>query len=85
MDQGTQGLDRGAPDDAAPPAAPATPGTAGSGPLAAGLPDTHRSDGIAELLAALEGADDLPLDDRLALLRRAEEGISGVLEGLDGL
>jgi hypothetical protein len=42
-------------------------------------------DGIAPLLAALEGADDLPLDDRLQLLRDAEASIAGVLEGLDGL
>ncbi len=39
----------------------------------------------AQLLAALEGADDLPLDERLELLRRAESSIAGVLEGLDGL
>jgi len=42
----------------------------------------------AELIAlteALEGADDLPLDDRLDLLRRTESAISRSLEGLDGL
>ena len=39
----------------------------------------------AELLEVLEGADDLPLDERLELLRRAESSIAGVLEGLDGL
>jgi len=42
-------------------------------------------DEIAALLVALEGADDLPLDDRLVLLRQAEASIAGVLEGLDGL
>jgi hypothetical protein len=40
---------------------------------------------VAELLSALEAADDLPLDDRLELLRTAEASIAGVLEGLDGL
>lgn len=40
---------------------------------------------VAALLAALEGADDLPLDERLELLRRAEASIAGALEGLDGL
>ncbi len=40
---------------------------------------------VAALLAALEGADDLPLDERLELLRRAEASIAGTLEGLDGL
>jgi len=39
----------------------------------------------SELLEALEGADALPLDERLKLLRRAESSIAGVLEGLDGL
>jgi hypothetical protein len=39
----------------------------------------------AELLAALEGADSLPLDERLALLQRVEAGLSEALEGLDGL
>jgi len=38
-----------------------------------------------QLLAALEAADDLPLDQRLELLRQAEASIAGVLEGLDGL
>jgi hypothetical protein len=40
---------------------------------------------VAALLAALEGADDLPLDERLQLLREAEASIAGALEGLDGL
>lgn len=44
------------------------------------------SDGdLRELTDALEGADELPIDARLALLRRAEEAIAGSLEGLDGL
>ena len=42
-------------------------------------------DEVAALLVALEGADGLPLDDRLVLLRQAEASIAGVLEGLDGL
>jgi hypothetical protein len=46
-----------------------------------GAPD----DGITALLTALESADDLPLDERLQLLRDAEASIAGVLEGLDGL
>jgi hypothetical protein len=41
--------------------------------------------GTSGLLAALEEADDLPLDERLALLRSAEERIADALEGLDGL
>jgi hypothetical protein len=40
---------------------------------------------LRELTEALEGADELPVDARLALLRRAEEAIAGSLEGLDGL
>jgi hypothetical protein len=50
-----------------------------------GVSDGGPVDAIAPLLAALEGADDLSLDDRLHLLRDAEAGIAGVLEGLDGL
>ena len=42
-------------------------------------------DELTELTAALEQADELPLDDRLELLRRAESAISRSLEGLDGL
>jgi exonuclease VII small subunit len=44
-----------------------------------------RVDEIAALAAALESADELPLDERLELLRRAEATISRSLEGLDGL
>jgi hypothetical protein len=40
---------------------------------------------LATLTAALETAGDLPLDERLALLRRTEEAIARSLEGLDGL
>lgn len=40
---------------------------------------------LRDLTAALEAADDLSVDERLALLRRAEEAIAGSLEGLDGL
>ncbi len=43
------------------------------------------ADELADLTAALEQADELPLDDRLELLRRAESAISRSLEGLDGL
>ncbi len=42
-------------------------------------------DEIAALAAALGSADELPLDERLELLRRAEATISRSLEGLDGL
>jgi hypothetical protein len=42
-------------------------------------------DELRELATALEGAGDLPLDERLALLRRTEEAIARSLEGLDGL
>ena len=44
----------------------------------------HGSPALA-LVAALEGADDLALEDRLVLLRRVESTISASLEGLDGL
>jgi hypothetical protein len=48
--------------------------------------DVGAADGVlAELAAALASADDLPLDERLELLRRAEGEISRSLEGLDGL
>jgi hypothetical protein len=40
---------------------------------------------LAELTAALESADELPLEERLELLKRAEAAISRSLEGLDGL
>ena len=40
---------------------------------------------LRELTEALEGADELPIEARLTLLRRAEEAIAGSLEGLDGL
>lgn len=40
---------------------------------------------FAGLRAELEGAAELGLDERLALLRRAEATIAGALEGLDGL
>jgi exonuclease VII small subunit len=42
-------------------------------------------DDLSSLVAELEGADDLPLEERLALLRRTEEAIARSLEGLDGL
>ncbi len=45
----------------------------------------ERVDEIAALAAALESADELPLDERLELLRRAEATISRSLEGLNGL
>lgn len=40
---------------------------------------------LARLTEQLEGAHDLPLDERLALLRGTEQAISQSLEGLDGL
>lgn len=42
-------------------------------------------DELSVLRAALESAGDLPLDDRLALLKRTEATIAEALEGLDGL
>jgi hypothetical protein len=45
----------------------------------------HGDDDLRELTEALEVADELAVEDRLALLRRAEEAIAGSLEGLDGL
>jgi len=45
-------------------------------------PGDHDLMGLTE---ALEGADELPIEERLTLLRRAEEAIAGSLEGLDGL
>lgn len=49
------------------------------------VPVGEEPDPLDELRAELDGADDLSLDERLALLRRAEEGIARTLEGLDGL
>ncbi len=60
----------------------ATAGSVGTGTAGRVLDVDPES---SELLAALEGADDLALDDRLELLRHAESSIAGVLEGLDGL
>jgi hypothetical protein len=40
---------------------------------------------LRELTEALESADESSIEQRLALLRRAEEAIAGSLEGLDGL
>jgi hypothetical protein len=45
----------------------------------------HPEDPLHGLADALDAADDLPLDERLALLRRTEETIARALEGLDGL
>jgi len=54
--------------------------------------DTLGADGLdvadgdlRDLMAALDSADDLSVDARLELLRRAEEAIASSLEGLDGL
>jgi hypothetical protein len=47
--------------------------------------DASHDDALASLAAALEDADELALDERLALLRTAEEAIARSLEGLDGL
>jgi len=49
------------------------------------VPSAALDTASASLLAALDTADDLPLDERLALLRDAEVSIAGALEGLDGL
>jgi hypothetical protein len=49
------------------------------------VPGSEIGSETAGLLAALEAADELPLDERLQLLRKAESTIAGVLEGLDGL
>lgn len=48
-------------------------------------PGTDVDADLQELRAALEGAGELGLDDRLELLRRAEMSIAHALEGLDGL
>ena len=42
-------------------------------------------DELSVLRDALDSAGDLPLDDRLALLKRTEATIAEALEGLDGL
>ena len=59
------------------------------GPQVAGTaaqdPSRETPSVLSELLSELESADDLPLDERLELLRRAESSIAGSLEGLDGL
>ena len=59
-------------------------------PLAAagaptGGPAHAPAGGTADLVALLEGAESLPLEDRLALLRRTEHEIAAALDGLDGL
>lgn len=49
-------------------------------------PPHPEADGELErLVAELEAAAELPLDDRLELLRRTEKQIARALEGLDGL
>jgi hypothetical protein len=73
------GMDEAAPID--PPVAPEEVDM----PVPVSADVEAAPDEIAALLVALEGADDLPLDDRLVLLRQAEASIAGVLEGLDGL
>lgn len=50
--------------------------------LAAG---ERADDGLAALRAELADADALPLEERLALLQRAEATVARALEGLDGL
>jgi hypothetical protein len=58
----------------------------GRGRAGVELDAAERGDGdLRALTEALEGADELPIEARLALLRRAEEAIAGSLEGLDGL
>jgi hypothetical protein len=42
-------------------------------------------DPLRALQSALEDADQLPISDRLQLLKQAEATVSSVLEGLDGL
>jgi hypothetical protein len=42
-------------------------------------------DPLRALQSALEEADQLPITDRLQLLKQAEATVSSVLEGLDGL
>ncbi len=43
------------------------------------------ADDLAALRAELDAADALPLEERLALLERAEATLARALEGLDGL
>lgn len=60
--------------------------TAGDAEHGAALPLSSAADTeLAELRSALESAGDLPLDDRLALLRSAESVVARALEALDGL
>lgn len=40
---------------------------------------------LRELTAVLEDSDELTVDERLVLLRQAEEAVAASLEGLDGL
>jgi hypothetical protein len=63
-------------------------GLSSDAPAPEGEPDAApegRVDEIAALASALESADELSLDERLELLRRAEAAIARSLEGLDGL
>jgi hypothetical protein len=67
-------------------AGPSVVDDADEGGVVAEMDAPGRDDGdLKELTEALEGADELPIEARLTLLRRAEEAIAGSLEGLDGL
>ena len=48
-------------------------------------PGVGQQDELDRLAAALDEAESLTLDERLALLRSTEEAIARSLEGLDGL
>lgn len=50
-----------------------------------GAPQEAGEDHLAQIAVELESAGDLPLDARLALLKRTEEALARSLEGLDGL
>lgn len=63
----------------------ASTAAAGASADAAGTPPAGVGDPLAELLASLDGADDLDPDARLALLTRIEAEVAEALSGLDGL
>jgi hypothetical protein len=56
----------------------------GTGTVAAVVQDPAAL-ALRSLQSALEQADDLPIAERLVLLRKAEELVASMLEGLDGL
>jgi hypothetical protein len=60
-------------------------GVEGAAVLPTGPADGAAQDPVRALALALDDADELPVAERLELLRRAEALLAGELEALDGL